>query len=122
MDDYGTFAQGGYVVLKKDHIPNFSKEKGYDDKDYRTVASECNNNKINKEPLSADDANKYFPLPLAGFYYSGTLNYMDEIGFYWSSSAYPQGGGNAYRLYFSKTNIDVKTGSRINGAKAQKVH
>ena len=118
----GHLHKGVMWFLKKDYISNFSKEKGYDDKDYRTVASECNNNKINKEPLSADDANKYFPLPLAGFYYEGKLNYIDIVGFYWSSSAYPQGGGNAYRLYFSKTNINVKTGSRINGAKAQKFH
>ncbi len=118
----GNLHKGVMWFLKKDYISNFSKEKGYDDKDYRTIQGNINNNSINKNPLPADDANKYFPLPLAGFYFSGMLNYMDVIGFYWSSSAYPQGGGNAYRLYFSKTNINLNSGSRINGAKAQKFH
>lgn len=121
----GHLHKGIMWFLKKNYIAGFSKEIGYDNKDYRSTIPNgaIHNDNLKKAPLSADDANKYFSLPLAGFYdYNGTLKYIDEVGYYWSSSAYPVNSGNAYRLYFSPTHIDLGSGSRIVGGKAQKFY
>ena len=49
---------------------------------------------------SAVDANKYFYLPALGFYYSGQLYNVGNMGNYWSSSAYPLSSNRVYNLSF----------------------
>ena len=58
---------------------------------------------------SAADANKYFYLPALGYYYSGQLKRVGDIGYYWSSSAYPATPNYyASALSFGKGYVNVK--------------
>ena len=68
---------------------------------------------------SAADAGNYFYLPALGYYTSGLLGYVGDIGFYWSSSAYPGSKGYAYRLGFDSGGIRVNPDGRFNGYRAE---
>ena len=102
---------------------NYNTEKSADGTtDLRTTWKNYNNtnSSINSGVPSAADANKYFYLPALGFYYSGQLNSVGDLGVYWSSSAYPWFSSYAYSLYFLSGNVSVDNhGSRDNGFRAE---
>ena len=97
-------------VLLADH--HYDTEKSADGTtDMRTTnwMSYGNNNfsiKYSGLP-SAADAGNYFYLPALGFYRSGQLYNVGNIGYYWSSSAAPQNSSEAYYLYIDKGYVSV---------------
>ena len=62
-----------------------------------------NNIHVNTTPVP--NTTDYFFLPAAGYYTDGTLNGLDDIGIYWSSSAHPWFPKCAYFLYFDETEL-----------------
>ena len=108
-------------VLQAEH--NYDTEKSADNTtDLRTTYKYYNNtnSSINNSGLpSAADANKYFYLPALGYYGSGQLNNVGNVGYYWSSSAYPWNSYYAYYLYFSSGNVGVGNNYRHNGFRAE---
>ena len=103
-------------VLQAEH--NYDTEKSADGStDMRTVYKqyENNNSSINSGLPSAADANKYFYLPISGFYGAGGL-YNFNLGQYWSSSsASRQNSSNAYYIAFSSFIVIVGEGDRTSG-------
>ena len=106
-------------VLQAEH--NYDTEKSADGStDMRTVYKqyENHNSSINSGLPSAADANKYFYLPISGFYGAGGLYNFHFLGQYWSSSASSQNSPNAYYMAFSSTVVVVGEGDRHSGFKA----
>ena len=71
--------------------------------DFRTTQEGYGNysSSINNSGLpSAADAGNYFYLPALGCYRTGLLNEVGSNGYYWSSSADPEGISSAYSLFF----------------------
>ena len=113
----GHLYKGGMWFKKKSVLlaeGNYDTEKSADNTtDLRTTYKYYNNtnSSINNSGLpSAADANKYFYLPALGCYYFGQLSNVGDIGFYWSSSAYPW-GSLAYYLDISSFGVDVYNSS-----------
>ncbi|MBF1532103.1 MAG: hypothetical protein HXO02_09765, partial [Prevotella salivae] len=105
-------------VLQAEH--HYDTEKSADGTtDTRTSWTNYINNNINSGVPSAADANKYFYLPALGCYYSGQLNYVGTVGYYWSSSAYPWGSVNACYLYFDSGSVAVNVNYRNSGYRAE---
>ena len=103
---------------KKANISGFNPNTAEDGTDWRT------NDKNQSWPVSqtlpsAADANKYFYLPALGSYYSGQLNGVGYVGYYWSSSAYPWYSSYAYYLYFYSGYVDVGSDYRYYGFRAE---
>ena len=103
----GHLYKGGMWFKKKSVLlaeGHYNTEKSADGTtDLRTTYKYYNNtnSSINNSGLpSAADANKYFYLPVLGYYYVGPLYNIGRIGYYWSSSANPWTRGYAYRLTF----------------------
>ena len=102
---------------------NYNTEKSADgttdlrttSKDYINTSSSINNSGL----PSAADANKYFYLPALGYYLSGQLYSVGYAGFYWSSSAYPWDGYNAYILFFRSGNVHVNINGRGGGVRVE---
>ena len=122
----GHLYKGGMWFKKKSVLlaeGNYNKEKSADNTtDLRTTYKDYNNtnSSINNSGLpSAADANKYFYLPALGSYYSGQLNTVGSIGFYWSSSANPWYGYSAYGLYFGSGSVSVNVINRNYGFRAE---
>ena len=102
---------------------NYDTEKSADNTtDLRTTYKyySNSNSSINNSGLpSAADAGNYFYLPALGNYYSGQLTSVDNIGYYWSSSAYPWGNNYAYNLYFYNGHVYVDINYRGRGFRAE---
>ena len=99
---------------KKAYISGYNSNTAVDGTDWRTTAK----NQMWSVSLtlpSAADAGKYFYLPALGAYTSGTLNDLGYFGHYWSSSADPGIGINAYGLDFSISDVTVRTTFRFFG-------
>ncbi len=66
---------------------------------------------------SASDSTKIrgapYNFPYAGFVFDGSLRNVGSEGYYWSSTA--SGSNNAYRLYFTSSNVNTGTRNRCNG-------
>ena len=110
----GHLYKGGMWFKKKANISGFNPNTAEDGTDWRT------NDKNQSWPVSqtlpsAADANKYFYLPALGSYYSGQLNGVGYVGYYWSSSAYPWYSSYAYYLYFYSGYVDVGSDYRYYG-------
>ena len=93
-------------VLQAEH--HYDTEKSADGStDLRTTWKDYNNSSINNSGLpSAADANKYFYLPVLGYYDSyGKLRDVGSYGYYWSSSADPSGSNYAFALYFGGSSV-----------------
>ena len=107
-------------VLQVEH--HYDTEKSADNTtDMRTTWKNYNNNNsssINSGLPSAADANKYFYLPVLGYYDSGQLNRVGGNGHYWSSSACPWGSYYAYGLNFGSVGVYVGYFNRYNGFRA----
>ena len=107
-------------VLQAEH--HYDTEKSADNTtDLRTTWKNYNNNSssINSGVPSAADANKYFYLPALGYYNSGKLNNVGDIGNYWSSSAFPGNSFGAYCLGFYSGDVDVVGGYRGFGYRVE---
>ena len=117
----GHLHKGGMWFKKKSVLlaeHHYDTEKSADGTtDMRTTYKNYNNSNssINSGLPSAADANKYFYLPALGYYDSGQLYYVGHGGNYWSSSAVPLGGDDAYALGFISGLVDVGSGSRDRG-------
>ena len=123
----GHLYKGGMWFKKKSVLQaenHYNTEKSADNTtDIRTTTTfqgyENTNRSIKSGVPSAADANKYFYLPALGYYYSGQLNSVGDVGFYWSSSASSRDYYNAYRLYFESARINMFVNSRYHGARAE---
>ena len=122
----GHLYKGGMWFKKKSVLQaenHYDTEKSADNTtDLRTTYKNYNNtnSSINNSGLpSAADANKYFYLPALGYYYSGQLNSVGGIGYYWSSSAYPLFSDLAYILGFVSGGVNVYSSGRNYGFRAE---
>ena len=107
-------------VLQAEH--HYDTEKSADNTtDLRTTWKNYNNNSssINSGVPSAADANKYFYLPALGYYSSGQLNGVGNVGNYWSSSAGPWGSYGACSLNFTSGYVIVYYYDRSGGFRAE---
>ena len=110
-------------VLQVEH--HYDTEKSADGTtDLRTtvrINSYVNNNSSirNSGLPSAADANKYFYLPALGSYDSGMLGDVGNIGFYWSSTAYPGNSVYGHFLYLSGGFVTVGSQYRRYGMRAE---
>ena len=109
----GHLHNGGMWFKKKEYIDGYNSNTAYDGTDWRTTYNTGWFSSSQTLP-SAADANKYFYLPISGYYYSGSL-INTSYGGYWSSSADPQYNNLAYYLYFSSNVITVNTYGRYAG-------
>ena len=103
---------------KKANISGFDANKAVDGTDWRTNGN-GNSWSVSQTLPDAADANKYFYLPALGYYNSGQLNLVGNLGNYWSSSAYPWGSYGAYLLYFYSGSVGVGNNFRYNGFRAE---
>ena len=95
----GHLYKGGMWFKKKTYISGYNKNTAVDGIDWRTT-SKTNSWLASNTLPSAADASKYFFLPALGFYGSEKLYITGPLGSYWSSSANPNYGSNAYYLHF----------------------
>ena len=113
----GHLYKGGMWFKKKSVLlaeGNYNTEKSVDGTDWRTNGH--NNSWSASQTLpSAADANKYFYLPILGYYSAGGLYSIFSYGYYWSSSAYQGRRGEAYYLEFDNRSIRILKASRNNG-------
>ena len=122
----GHLYKGGMRFKKKAVLQaenHYDTEKSADNTtDLRTTYKSYSNmnSSINNSGLpSVADANKYFYLPALGYYYSGQLNNVGLISYYWSSSAYPWGSFGACGLNFDSGDVNVGGFSRNFGFRAE---
>ena len=113
----GHLYKGGMWFLKQANITGFRADQAYDGTDWRTNGN-SNSWSVSQTLPSAADAGNYFYLPALGRYTSGQLNNVGSYGYYWSSSAYSLGGGNAYSLSFSSGSVNVYFYGRFYGFRA----
>ena len=117
----GHLYKGGMWLKKKSVLQaehHYDTEKSADGSiDLRTTYKGYNNtsSSIRSGVPSAADAGNFFYLPLLGYYYSGYLSAVGNIGYYWSSSATPWNGERAYGLSVSSSGISVYYSDRYLG-------
>ena len=103
----GHLYKGGMWFKKKANISGFnSNTTAYDGTDWRTYGNE-HNWPVSRALPSAAVAGNYFYLPALGYYFSGKLVDVGVSGGYWSSSANPGNGSDAYRLGFGIGSVYV---------------
>ena len=111
----GHLYKGGMWFKKKAYIIGYNSNTAVDNTDWRTT-SKVQSWSVSQTLPSAADANKYFYLPVLGYYNSGQLNFVGTIGGnYWSSSADPGNRNSAYFLYFRSDIVYVYSNGRYNG-------
>ncbi len=121
----GHLYKGGIWFKKKSVLlaeGNYNTEKSADGTtDLRTTYKYYSNtnSSINSGVPSAADANKYFYLPALGYYDSGQLNNVGNVGVYWSSSANPSNSSSAYNLDFRSGSVGVGSYYRNPGFRAE---
>ena len=122
----GHLYKGGMWFKKKSVLlaeGNYNTEKSADNTtDLRTTWKNYDNNSssINNSGLpSAADANKYFYLLALGYYDSGQLNGVGNVGGYWSSSARPLNTNDAYSLTFYSGFVGAGNSNRNIGFRAE---
>ena len=122
----GHLYKGGMWFKKKSVLQaenHYNTEKSADNAtDLRTTWKTYNNTNssiYNSGLPSAADANKYFYMPALGYYGSGQLYNVGNVGFFWSSSANPWSSNDAYYLYFNSGNVNVDILNRYYGFRAE---
>jgi len=121
----GHLYKGGMWFKKKSVLQvenHYNTEKSANNTtDLRTAYMPYNNtnSSINSGVPSATDAGNYFYLPALGYCITGQLNNIGNIGYYWSSSAYPLGSGLAFHLGFSSGNVYVDDYGRYHGFRVE---
>ena len=117
----GHLYQGGMWFKKKSVLlaeHHYDTEKSADaSTDLRTRPDTYSNysSSISSGLPSAADAGNYFYLPALGYYKDGQQYSVGGMGFYWSSTAYPQSSDNAYDLNFGGGSVSVDFYFRYNG-------
>ena len=115
----GHLYKGGMWFKKKANISGFDANKAVDGTDWRTNGN-GNSWSASQTLPDAADAGNYFYLPAMGRYlFSGQLSNVGLVGYYWSSSAYPWGSGNAYILTFASGFVGVGINGREAGFRAE---
>ena len=99
---------------KKSQISGFSANTAVDGSDWRT-ANKGRSWLASYTPPSAADAGNYFYLPALGYYRSGRLDDVGDLGYYWSSSAAPFFSDTAYYLGFYIGAVSVGGDPRSSG-------
>ena len=118
--------KGGMWFKKKSVLQaenHYDTEKSADNTtDLRTTWKDYQNasSSIGSGVPSAADTDNYFYLPALGFYIYGQLNLVGNYGYYWSSSANPVGIYTAYVMTFNNGYVNVGSGNRFYGFRAQK--
>ena len=110
----GHLYKGGIWFKKKSQISGFNANTAENGIDWRTDGSFYNWGVSQTLPFAADAGN-YFYLPALGCYYSGQLYHVGSSGYYWSSSAFQRNSDRAYLLYFTDSDIYVRTYERYRG-------
>ena len=114
----GHLYKGGMWFKKKANISGFNPNTAVDGTDWRTNGN-GRSWSVSQTLPDAADANNYFYLPALGYYTSGRLNGVGDIGYYWSSGAYPWNSYNAYSLGFGSGYVYVNGNGRLNGFRAE---
>ena len=115
----GHLYKSGMWFKKKANISGYNPNTAVDGTDWRTTGN-GNSWSVSLTLPSAADAGNYFYLPALGFYNSGRLYFVGYFGYYWSSSAYPFGADNAYRLSFdSGVYVGVSSYPSFGGFRAE---
>ena len=114
----GHLYKGGMWFKKKANISGFDANKAVDETDWRTNGN-GNSWSVSQTLPDAADANNYFYLPALGYCYSGQLYNVGDVGNYWSSSAGPWVGEDAYSLYFTSGDVRVDGSSRDGGYRSE---
>ena len=85
--------------------------------DMRTTIKDYSNSNssINNSGFPFADAGNYFYLPALGYYRFEQLKEFGGVGCYWSSSALPWHGDDAYSLGFRSGLVSVSNNYRNNG-------
>ena len=115
----GHLYKGGMWFKKKANISGYNPNTAVDGTDWRTDGVGGNSWFISQTLLSAADTGNYFYLAALGIYNSGQLNFVGDLGFYWSSSANPWDSDNAYGLYFLSGYVNVGGNGRSLGYRAE---
>ena len=114
----GHLYKGGMWFKKTANISEYNPNTAVDGTDWRTTGN-SQSWSVSQTLLSAADTGNYFYLPALGNYYSGQLNFVGDLGFYWSSSAYPGNTGYAYSLNFNSSTIYVGSNRSDNGFRVE---
>ena len=115
----GHLYKGGMWFKKKSQISGYNSNTAYDGTDWRTTNKRKDWSASQTLP-SAADANNYFYLPALGYYDSGQLSSVGNIGYYWSSSANSRASGYAYSLYFYRGHVGMSYNDlRTNGLRVE---
>ena len=114
----GHLYKGGMWFKKKANISGFNPNTAVDGTDWRTNGN-GRNWSVSQMLPSAADAGNYFYLPALGYYSSGRLLNVGNVGYYWSSSANPWSSGVAYNLYLHSGGVNVTTFHRESGIRAE---
>ena len=114
----GHLYKGGMWFKKKTYISGYDSNTAVDGTDWRTTNKNQSWSASQTLP-SAADAGNYFYLPALGFYYFGQLYGVGGYGYFWSSSAHPLYGENAYNLNFYFGSVYVYYSSRYYGFRAE---
>ena len=101
---------------KKANISEYNPNTAVDGTDWRTTSKSWS---VPKTLPSVADAGNYFYPAALGIYYSGQLNFVGDLGFYWSSSAYPGNTSYAYNLNFNSSTIYVGSNRSDNGFRVE---
>ena len=118
----GHLYKGGVWLKKKSQISGFNANTAVDGRDWRTNEITGDWWTASHSLPSAADAGNYFYLPALGYYLSGQLNDVGNIGDYWSSSAFTWDVNSAHDLYFVSGRVFVGSsahsrnrGHRVDG-------
>ena len=114
----GHLYKGGMWFKKKANISGYNPNKAVDGSDWRTNGGGSSWS-VSQTLPDAADANNYFYLPALGFYISGRLYDVGNVGYYWSSSANPWSRDSAYTLNFYSGNVRVYVNYRYYGVRAE---
>ena len=114
----GHLYKGGMWFKKKANISGFNPNTAEDGTDWRTTSKD-QSWPVSYTLPSAADAGNYFYLPTLGYYISGQLYSVGNLGNYWSSSAYPWDSSYAYSLYFLRGGVGVYYNGRLSGFRAE---
>ena len=109
----GHLYKGGMWFKKKSQISGYNPNTAVDGTDWRTNGG-GRSWSVSLTLPDAADANNYFYLPALGWYYSGQLHDVGNLGYYWSSSAYPWVSSYAFDLTFGNGFVGVYGGSGSN--------
>ena len=103
---------------KKAYIIGYNSNTAADGIDWRP-ASRGQSWPASSTLPSAADANNYFYLPALGYYDSGRLYSVGNIGYYWLSSANGWYSSEAYYLAIYSGHVDVGSSGRYSGYRAE---